>query len=140
SIVGVGGIFFLILLCILYIFENYQVDSMTQLFSFIPQQGNAESLTPYELSMFFSIFVFLQFWNMFNERAFETGKSAFHFKNCEGFVLIAFVILLGQIFIVSCGGECFNVTPLRITDWLIIIGSTSFVLWFGELFRLFKEK
>ena len=139
SIVGVGGFFFLILLCILYIFENYQVDSMTQLFSFIPQQGNAESLTPYELSMFFTIFVFLQFWNMFNARAFETGKSAFHFKNCGGFVLIALVILLGQIFIVSCGGEFFNVTPLRITDWLIIIGSTSFVLWIGEFLRLFKK-
>ncbi|MDE5806586.1 MAG: cation transporting ATPase C-terminal domain-containing protein, partial [Muribaculaceae bacterium] len=139
SIVGIGGIFFLILLAILYIFENYSVDSMTQIFSFIPQTGEAGNLTPYELSMFFTIFVFLQFWNMFNARAFETGKSAFHFKNCGGFVLIALVIVIGQIFIVSVGGEFFNVTPLRITDWLIIIGATSFVLWIGELVRLFKK-
>ncbi len=139
SIVGVGGLFFLILLGILYIFENYSVDSMTQLFSFIPQTQGEGNLTPYELSMFFTLFVFLQFWNMFNARAFETGRSAFHFKNCGGFVLIALVILGGQILIVSFGGQFFNVTPLRITDWLIIIGSTSFVLWIGEFIRLFKK-
>ncbi|MDE6408738.1 MAG: calcium-translocating P-type ATPase, PMCA-type [Muribaculaceae bacterium] len=141
SIVGVGGIFFLVLLGILYIFEHYSVASITQLFSFIPQtvDANTPALTPIELSMFFTIFVFLQFWNMFNARAFETGRSAFHFKNCGGFVLIALVILIGQIFIVSVGGEFFNVTPLSILDWLIIIGATSIVLWIGELVRLFKK-
>ncbi len=139
SIVGVGGIFFVLLLGILYIFENYSVESITQIFSFIPQPENVASLTPIELSMFFTIFVFLQFWNMFNARAFETGRSAFHFKNCGGFVLIALIILVGQIFIVSIGGEFFNVTPLSIIDWLIIIGATSVVLWIGELVRLFKK-
>ena len=139
SIVGVGGIFFLILLGILYIFEHYSVDSMTQLFSFIPQTAGEPTLTSYELSMFFTLFVFLQFWNMFNARAFETGRSAFHFKNCGGFILIALVIIVGQVLIVSIGGQFFNVTPLRITDWLIIIGATSFVLWIGELIRLFKK-
>ena len=141
-IIGVGGIFFLILLGILWIFEHYSVDSMTQLFSFIPQPAvDAEnpSLTAYELSMFFTLFVFLQFWNLFNARAFATGRSAFHFKGCSGFLFIAFVILLGQILIVSIGGEFFNVTPLRLSDWAIIIGSTSLVLWIGELFRLFKK-
>ena len=140
SIIGVGGLFFLVLLGILWIFEHYSVESMTQIFSFIPQTvdaGNA-ALTPYELSMFFTIFVFLQFWNMFNARAFETGRSAFHFKGASGFVMIAFAILLGQIAIVSVGGEFFNVTPLSLEDWLIIIGSTSLVLWVGELFRLFS--
>ena len=141
-IIGVGGIFFLILLGILWIFEHYSVDSMTQLFSFIPQSpvdaGNP-TLTPYELSMFFTLFVFLQFWNLFNARAFATGRSAFHFKGCSGFLFIALVILLGQILIVSIGGEFFNVTPLRLSDWAIIIGSTSLVLWIGELFRLFKK-
>ena len=141
-IIGVGGIFFLILLGILWIFEHYSVDSMTQLFSFIPQPAvDAEnpSLTAYELSMFFTLFVFLQFWNLFNARAFATGRSAFHFKGCGGFLFIALVILLGQILIVSIGGEFFNVTPLRLSDWAIIIGSTSLVLWIGELFRLFKK-
>ncbi|MDE5586543.1 MAG: calcium-translocating P-type ATPase, PMCA-type [Muribaculaceae bacterium] len=139
SIIGVGGIFFLLLLGILYIFEHYSVDSMTQIFSFIPQTGDSATLTPYELSMFFTIFVFLQFWNMFNARAFETGRSAFHFKGAGGFVTIAFAILVGQVAIVTVGGEFFNVTPLRIEDWLIIIGSTSFVLWIGEFFRLFRK-
>ena len=139
SIVGVGGVFFLILLGILYIFEHYSVNSMCELFSFQPQQAGELSLTAYELSMFFTLFVFLQFWNMFNARAFETGRSAFHFKNGGGFILIALVILVGQILIVSLGGQFFNVTPLRISDWLIIIGSTSFVLWIGEIVRLFKK-
>ncbi|MDE5843324.1 MAG: calcium-translocating P-type ATPase, PMCA-type [Muribaculaceae bacterium] len=141
SIVGVGGIFFVILLGILYIFEHYSVESMTELFSFAeqPAKTGAPALTAYELSMFFTIFVFLQFWNMFNARAFETGRSAFHFKNCGGFLLIALVILLGQILIVSIGGQFFNVTPLRILDWVIIIGSTSVVLWIGEIVRLFKK-
>ena len=141
-IIGVGGIFFLILLGILWIFEHYSVDSMTQLFSFSPQPAvDAEnpSLTAYELSMFFTLFVFLQFWNLFNARAFATGRSAFHFKGCGGFLFIALVILLGQILIVSIGGEFFNVTPLRLSDWAIIIGSTSLVLWIGEFFRLFKK-
>ena len=141
SIVGVGGLFFLILLGILYIFENYSVDSMTQLFSFIeqPAKDAVDSLTPYELSMFFTIFVFLQFWNMFNARAFETGRSAFHFKGCSGFLMIALLIVVGQIAIVTVGGQFFNVTPLAISDWVIIIASTSLVLWIGELVRLFKK-
>ena len=141
SIVGVGGIFFLLLLGILYIFEHYDVQNILQIFSFIPQtvDANNPSLTPVELSMFFTIFVFLQFWNMFNARAFETGRSAFHFKNCGGFVLIALVILIGQIFIVSVGGEFFNATPLSFIDWVVIIGATSLVLWIGELVRLFKK-
>ena len=139
SIIGVGGIFFLVLLGILYIFEHYSVGSMTEIFSFIPQTAGEPGLTAYELSMFFTIFVFLQFWNMFNARAFETGRSAFHFKGASGFVMIAFAILIGQVAIVSIGGEFFNVTPLRLEDWLIIIGSTSFVLWIGEFLRLFKK-
>lgn len=138
SIIGVGGIFFLLLLGLLYIFEHYDVTSVLNIFSFNPQTS-VPTLTPVELSLFFTIFVFLQFWNMFNARAFETGRSAFHFKNCGGFLLIALVILFGQVLIVSVGGEFFNVVPLGITDWLVIIGATSLVLWIGELVRLFKK-
>ncbi|MDE5968153.1 MAG: cation transporting ATPase C-terminal domain-containing protein, partial [Muribaculaceae bacterium] len=140
SIISVGGIFFLVLLGILYIFEHYDVTSMTQLFAFRQQTLDEPTLTPYELSMFFTLFVFLQFWNLFNARAFETGRSAFHFKNCGGFLSIAIAILLGQIVIVSIGGQFFNVTPLRLVDWLIIIGSTSLVLWIGEFLRLFRKR
>ena len=134
SIVGVGGIFFLLLFALLWIFEHADITSLTDLCSL--HLGGETGLSAYELSLFFTIFVFLQFWNLFNARAFETGRSAFHFKNCSGFVLIAAVILFGQIGIVSIGGEFFNVTPLKLTDWLIIIGSTSIVLWIGELVRL----
>ena len=83
--------------------------------------------------------MFLQFWNMFNARAFATGKSAFHFKNAGGFIFIALIILFGQILIVNIGGQFFNVVPLKISDWLIIIGSTSIVLWIGELIRWLKK-
>lgn len=138
GIIGVGGIFFLILLALLYYFEHTDITSLTQIG--VAKLGANNGLTPYELSLFFTIFVFLQFWNLFNARAFETGKSAFHFKDCGGFLMITCVILFGQIGIVSVGGEFFNVVPLKFTDWIIIIGATSIVLWIGELVRLLKHK
>lgn len=137
SIIGVGGIFFLILLCLLYYFEHTDISCLTQVGS-VPVGANT-GLTGYELSLFFTIFVFLQFWNMFNARAFETGRSAFHFKGAGGFVLIAFAILVGQIAIVELGGEFFSVEPLKFIDWVIIIASTSLVLWIGEIVRLFRK-
>ncbi len=137
SIISVGGLFFAVLLGLLYIFEHSDITSMSQLCGL--QLGARDSLTPYELSLFFTIFVFLQFWNMFNARAFMTGRSAFHFKGCSGFAMIALIILIGQVFIVELGGEFFNVTPLKFMDWVWIIASTSVVLWIGELIRLFKK-
>lgn len=137
SIIGVGGIFFLLLLALLYYFEHTDITCLTQVGHVA--MGPNTGLSAYELSLFFTIFVFLQFWNMFNARAFETGRSAFHFKDCEGFGLIALLILFGQILIVSIGGEFFNVVPLKAIDWVIIIGGTSLVLWIGELLRLFRK-
>ena len=137
-IVGTGGFFFLILLGILYYFEHYDVTSLASALS-APVNLSGD-LTPYELSMFFTIFVFLQFWNMFNARAFETGRSALHLKGCSGFNFIALMICLGQIAIVEIGGEFFSVEPLKILDWVIIIASTSLVLWVGEFLRLFRKK
>jgi len=82
----------------------------------------------------------LQFWNMFNAKAFMTGKSAFaSVGDCKGFLSIALVIIGGQWLIVSIGGEMFNVTALKLVDWAIIIGSTSLVLWIGEIRRLSKN-
>lgn len=132
-----GGIFFLFLLGLLYYFEHTDITNLTQIGKVA--MGVNTGMTPYELSLFFTIFVFLQFWNMFNARAFETGRSAFHLKHCEGFVVIALAILAGQVLIVSVGGEFFNVVPLKFTDWLIIIASTSLVLWAGELLRLLRR-
>ncbi|MBD5340293.1 MAG: calcium-translocating P-type ATPase, PMCA-type [Bacteroides sp.] len=137
SIIGVGGIFFLFLLGLLYYFEHTDITSLTEIGKVA--MGANTGLSGYELSLFFTIFVFLQFWNMFNARAFETGRSAFHFKGCGGFVLIALVILVGQILIVSVGGDFFNVEPLKFTDWVIIICGTSVVLWIGEILRLFRK-
>ena len=137
SIIGVGGVFFLFLLGLLYYFEHTDITCLTQVGTAV--MGAKDTLTGYELSLFFTIFVFLQFWNMFNARAFETGRSAFHLKGCSGFVMIALAILAGQILIVSIGGEFFNVEPLKLIDWVIIICGTSIVLWIGELLRLFKK-
>ena len=137
SIIGVGGIFFLFLLGLLYYFEHTDITCLTQVGTAV--MGAKDTLTGYELSLFFTIFVFLQFWNMFNARAFETGRSAFHLKGCSGFVMIALAILAGQILIVTIGGEFFNVEPLKLIDWVIIICGTSVVLWIGELLRLFKK-
>ncbi len=98
------------------------------------------AMSKYDLSRFFTIFVMLQFWNMFNAKAFLTGKSAFNnLNNCVGFLVITSVIFIGQILIVEFGGVVFRTVPLTIADWGIIIGSTSFVLWIGEGIRLFKR-
>lgn len=100
-----------------------------------------ESLSPekheYFLSWFFSFFVMLQFWNMFNAKAFMEGRSAFaNLKECKSFLFVALLIIIGQYLIVTFGGEMFSVTPLTWKDWGIIIGSTSLVLWIGEIARL----
>ncbi|MBR4840308.1 MAG: cation-translocating P-type ATPase [Paludibacteraceae bacterium] len=139
SILGVGGIFFFSLFGLLYIFQTYEIEGIADLLNISSLMKDGE-LSPYELSMFFTIFVMLQFWNMFNARAFMTGRSAFHFKGCTGFLGIAFAIIVGQILIVTVGGKMFNVVPLEIEDWAYIIGGTSIVLWIGEIFRLFSKK
>lgn len=137
-ILGTGLAFFAILLSLLYYLEHTHITSLLEIGK-VPMFAANKGLDPYELSLFFTIFVFMQFWNMFNARAFATGRSAFHFRGCAGFEFIALVILLGQILIVTVGGEFFTVVPLKLVDWVIIIGSTSMVLWVGELVRLFKK-
>lgn len=98
-------------------------------------------LTPYRLSYFFTFFVMLQFWNMFNAKAFMEGGSAFaRIKESRTFMFVALIILIGQYLIVTFGGEMFNVVPLEWKDWGIIFGSTSLVLWIGELIRLFQRR
>lgn len=101
----------------------------------------SDGLSPHDLSWFFSFFVMLQFWNMFNAKAFMEGTSAFaNMKASKGFLGVAALILVGQIMIVSLGGPMFNVVPLSNQDWLTIIGSSSLVLWIGEIARLFNRK
>ncbi len=146
GIFGVGGFFVLLLFGLLQYFKNEDITSLadfsiTDYFSHFFHFGAAQGeLSAYELSLFFSIFVMLQFWNMFNAKAYRTGKSTFYnLSECQGFILIAIAIIIGQIFITTFGGEMFDVTPLHLDDWLIIIGGTSFVLWVGEIARLFRR-
>jgi Ca2+-transporting ATPase len=137
-IIGVGLTFFVVLLALLLYLENYDVTSLGSFFS-ASRNYDAVRLTPYELTVFFTAFVFLQFWNLFNARAFATGRSALHFKDCGEFVLVLAMILAGQILIVELGGALFNVVSLCASDWLIIILATSPVLLIGELRRLKKS-
>lgn len=98
-------------------------------------------ITPYELSVFFTTFVMLQFWNMFNAKAFLSHGSAFrNLRSSTGFLIVMFVIPLGQYLIVQFGGEVFRTVPLSWKDWGIIISLTSLVLWIGEILRLIKCK
>lgn len=136
SIIGTGVLFFLLMWGILYWMQHTGSDVDSILAMFKAGEGAFHELTPYELSLFFTFFVFLQFWNMFNAKAYGTGKSALHFKGCKGFLFILGVILIGQVVIVTFGYGFFNVVPLRWLDWLLIIGATSLVLWIGEALRL----
>jgi Ca2+-transporting ATPase len=145
SILGVGIIFVALLFGLVQYFKHADIVSLSDFsikafaanfFNF----GSGNGLTPYELSLFFTIFVLLQFWNMFNAKAFMSGKSAFAILGkCKGFLAIATVILIGQWLIVTVGGEMFNVVPLKLADWGIIIVFTSLVLWTGEIARLFRK-
>ncbi len=139
GIIGTGAAFFAILIGLFYIFQHYDITTLADILRFEGYVATAH-VTAYEESMFFTIFVMLQFWNMFNAKAYMSGQSAFHFKNCGSFVLIAFLIVIGQVLIVSFGGQMFNVTPLTLCDWITIILSTSLVLLFGEVLRLFNRK
>lgn len=146
-IIGVGLIFVFILFGLVQYFKHEDITSLVQFdlnlyfkhfLDFTPVENG---LSMYELSLFFTIFVMLQFWNMFNAKAFETGRSAFlYIWNSKWFLFSALFIILGQIIIVTIGGNMFNVTPLLFMDWIIIIGFTSIVLWVGELIRLFIKE
>lgn len=138
-ILGVGGLFFVLLLVLLYLFQYAEVTRMSDFLSLEINQDFAE-LSRYEHSLFFSLFVWMQFWNMFNARAYETGRSAFHFKGASGFVSIALVIVLGQVLIVTFGGDMFSVVPLSVEDWIVTLVVTSPILLIGEITRLFKKK
>ena len=146
GIIGTGIAFVLLLFGLLQYFKHVDVTSIAQFdlglflsnfFNFSPVH---EGLTRYELTLFFSIFVFLQFWNMFNAKAFGNVQSAFSRLNtCKGFLWVTLIILAGQILIVGLGGSLFSVTPLKPMDWLYIFAATSIVLWIGEIYRLIRR-
>jgi Ca2+-transporting ATPase len=120
NILLTGAFFTLAMLTLLYLFtgENGQISS-------------------YNLSLYFTIFVMLQFWNLFNAKAHGSTKSAFsNLKSSKGFLVVAFLILTGQVLIVQFAGEIFRTVPLSFVDWIKVICGTSVVLWTGELIRM----
>ncbi len=107
------------------------------LFNLTDSAGN---ISRYNLSYFFTAFVMLQFWNMFNAKSFGIGGSALKgLMKSPGFVFVSLLIIVGQVLIVQFGGDAFRTEPLSLRDWLIIIALTSTVLWVGEIVRLLKS-
>ena len=136
-ILGIGLLFTALLLALLLVpsaLTTLNSNLSARLCRFAQQRTLNSPLSTLH-SSFFTVFVMLQFWNMFNARAFATGRSALHLKGCKGFLLIAALIFVGQVLIVPFGGAFFNVEPLPLTTWLLIIGITSLVLWVGEAVR-----
>ena len=122
-ILGVGGAFLIILMGMLYWFNHAE-----------------GGMTPERLTIFFTFFVMLQFWNLFNARVFGTTDSAFKgISKSYGMELIVLAILIGQFLIVQFGGAVFRTVPLDLVTWVIIIASTSLVLWVGEAIRFIRR-
>ena len=123
NILGVAGCFLAILMSlIVYI------------------KGMPMAEVPTALTAFFTIFVMLQFWNLFNASVFGTNHSVFKdARHAVGMISVAIIILIGQIIIVEWGGKVFRTVPLTLAQWMYIIGSTSIVLWVGEIWRWIKR-
>ncbi len=140
EILGVGFFFFFLLVAMLYIFEHGEYTSMCDLF-FNLHIGERDGLSTYELTLLFTTFVMTHFFYLFNARAFETGKSALHFKGCQGLLAIVAVIFLGQVAMVEIPllQDFFNVCGLTLEDWVIIILGSSLVLWIREIWHLITK-
>lgn len=153
SILGVGFVFLLVLFGLMQYFKYEDVtcfssfcfnDFLHNYFRF--ENSPTFGFSTYEKSLFFTTFVMLQFWNMFNAKSYKSNSSAFKdIQTClGGFVAVALLIVVGQWVIITIGGSMFSVEPLKTADWWYIIGFTSIVLWIGEIIRipkwLFKAK
>ena len=120
-----AGIFFAVLLGILFYFNRW---------------GN-NTISLHDLTVFFTFFVMLQFWNLMNARVLGSYQSAFsQLFNCKGLLFVMSMILVGQILIVEFGGKVFRTEPLDITTWLTIVAGSSLVLWIGEIVRYIQRK
>ena len=123
GILTVGGLFFLVTFALLWYFE----------------QG--AGMDDIKLTVFFTIFVMLQWWNLFNARMLGSCRSAFRrIWACRGFLFVLLFVLVGQWVIVTFGGRMFRTVPLSWQTWAAIIGGTSLVLWVGEIYRFLKRR
>ena len=141
EILGVGFFFFFLLVAMLYIFEHGEYTSMRDLFLNL-HICERDGLSTYELTLLFTTFVMTHFFYLFNARAFETGKSALHFKGCQGLLVIVAVIFFGQVAMVETPllQDFFNVCGLTLEDWIIIILGSSLVLWIREIWHALTTK
>ncbi len=135
EIIGVGILFYLILVALLYVFKNADITQLTDLLHV--HRCAPHHLTLYELTLLFTTFVMTHFFYLFNARAYATHQSALHFRGCKGLLTVALIIFAGQVAMVELPGiqQFFNVTGLKLADWLIIIAASSLVLWVREAWR-----
>jgi len=145
-ILGMGLTFSAILIAMFYVMKHCdvtQIKSLGELWSTLTSGSYIKApkhlINTYESALFFTTFVMIQFWNLFNARAYGSRFSAFHLKKCRGFVFIALLIFLGQILIINIGGRMFNVESITLKDWIFIIVGTSPVILLGEAMRKFKK-
>lgn len=147
GIIGGGLLFTFILFGLMQYFRHFDLGSLSSfslsdcigcLFDF--SYGTQASLSPYDLSLFFSIFVFAMFWNLWNARAYRSGHTPFYdARDSKVFFLTLLLILGGQILIVEIGGAMFNVVPIRFGDWIRIILSTSLVMLVPQLTGMIRR-
>lgn len=148
SIIGGGFLFVIVLFGLMQYFRHFDITTLAQfnLIEFVCSifdfnYGQGATLSRYELSMFFTIFVFLSFWNLFNARAFKSGHTAFHnARESKVFFSTLIAVVAGQWLIVEIGGTMFNVVPLALMDWSLIIGSTSAVMIIPLIYTFIKSK
>lgn len=150
EIVGVGGLFFVLLFFFLLVFKHSDISSLSDMLSLNYLQLFAGfgtltfwtegHLTAYELTLLFTIFVMTHFFYLFNARAFETGRSALHFGGCKGLLTIVVIIFAGQVLMVETPilQDFFNVVSLSLKDWVAIVVGSSLVLWVREAWHLAK--
>ncbi|MDR2353058.1 MAG: calcium-translocating P-type ATPase, PMCA-type, partial [Deltaproteobacteria bacterium] len=128
-IFSVGGFFLLLFLILVICLKNV----------FPMNTETTKGL--HNLSIFFTTFVFIQFWNLFNARMLGQNRSAFsRLKDSKMFLLIIIVIGIGQIFMTQLGGSVFRTVPLNFKEWVLIIVLTSPVVWVGEIVRFLRRR
>lgn len=132
NIFGVGLFFFFLLIGLWYVFHHADIEHMTDFFCL--SLGGYRAVTPYDLTLLFTIFVIAHFWYLFNARAYKSGGSGLNLRGCEGFIIIAAITLVGQILIVQVPvlNSFFNVEPISLEDWGLILLLTSPVLFVRE--------
>lgn len=135
-----GGLFSIILIALFYVIKHCNLVEISTILNFkITRVGH--NISPYESALFFTTFVMLQFWNLFNAKTYGTLDSAFKdIGRAKEFLFIALLIIVGQVLIIHVGGEMFNVTPIKWLDWMHITVITSIVLIFGEGYRFYKRQ